>query len=109
MRHDVKLRPALRGGAAVSRHPLACLALAPAAVAAHAAAPPVRDYDHRAEHDQHGIGKFYMGREIAHVMGHQAAGWLERPKREKEERTDKLLKLLPVKPGMVVADVGAGS
>src|SRR3954463_2654635 len=25
-----------------------------------------------------GIGKWYMGREIAHVMGHQAADWLER-------------------------------
>ncbi|MDB2484998.1 SAM-dependent methyltransferase, partial [Gammaproteobacteria bacterium] len=26
-----------------------------------------------------GIGKFYMGREISFVMGHQAAGWLNRP------------------------------
>src|SRR5438874_1774803 len=29
-------------------------------------------YEFRTEHDRDGIGKFYMGREIAHVMGHQA-------------------------------------
>jgi ubiquinone/menaquinone biosynthesis C-methylase UbiE len=50
-----------------------------------------------------------MGREIAWVMGHQAADWLDRPERVKEERTDKLLKALPLKDGMVIADVGAGS
>jgi 2-polyprenyl-3-methyl-5-hydroxy-6-metoxy-1,4-benzoquinol methylase len=66
-------------------------------------------YEHRKEHDPDGIGKFYMGREIAQVMGHEGIGWLERPERIKEERTDKLLKLLKLKPGMVVADIGAGS
>ena len=43
-------------------------------------------YEFRVIHDRDGIGKFYMGREIAHVMGHQAADWLERPEREIEER-----------------------
>lgn len=74
-----------------------------------AAGPPVIRYTYRRVHDPNGIGKFYMGREIAYVMGHQAADWLDRPERVKEERTDQLLKLLPLKPGMVVADVGAGS
>jgi SAM-dependent methyltransferase len=56
-----------------------------------------------------GIGKRYMGREIAHVMGWQAASWLEREEREKEERTSVLIEELNLVPGMVVADVGAGS
>src|SRR5207249_7301969 len=66
-------------------------------------------YEFRKEHDPDGSSKFYMGREIAKVMGHQAAGWLERPEREKEERSSKLLELLKVQPGDVIADVGAGS
>jgi len=56
-----------------------------------------------------GIGKRYMGREIAHVMGWQGAAWLEREEREREERTDLLLPELALKPGMVVADIGAGT
>lgn len=66
-------------------------------------------YETRKEHDPDGTGKFYMGREIAQVMGHPAAGWLERPEREREEQPTKLLKLLDVKAGQVIADVGAGS
>ena len=54
-------------------------------------------------------GKVYMGREIAHVMGYQGAAWLERAEREKEERTDILLRALNLKKGMVVADIGAGT
>lgn len=56
-----------------------------------------------------GIGKFYQGREIAQVMGHLGASWLERPEREREERTDLLLKALNLKPTDVVADIGAGT
>ena len=56
-----------------------------------------------------GIGKFYMGREISKVMGHLGASWLERPKREQEERTDLLVKGLNLKPSDTVADIGAGS
>lgn len=66
-------------------------------------------YEFRTEHDPNGIGKFYLGREIARVMGHQAAGWLERPEREEEERTDLLIDSLKLQPGEVVADIGAGS
>src|SRR5437867_9604485 len=50
-----------------------------------------------------------MGREIACVMGHQAADWLERSDREKEERPDLLLPALKLKPGDAVADIGCGS
>jgi SAM-dependent methyltransferase len=70
---------------------------------------PAKRYEYRKDHDPDGIGKFYMGREIAYVMGHQAASWLERPEREKEEEPAKLLKCLKVQPGDVVADIGAGS
>jgi SAM-dependent methyltransferase len=66
-------------------------------------------YEYRKDHDPDGTGKFYMGREIAQVMGHLAAGWLERPEREKEERPSKLLPALKFKDGDVVADIGAGS
>jgi SAM-dependent methyltransferase len=79
------------------------------------AAPPQaagnaeRRYETRKDHDPDGIGKFYMGREIAQVMGHLAAEWLERPEREQEERPSKLLDALQIRPGEVVADIGAGS
>ena len=56
-----------------------------------------------------GIGKRYMDREISGVMGWQGASWLEREKREREERTDLLLDALALQPGMVIADVGAGT
>ena len=72
-------------------------------------APPAAHYETRAEHDPNGIGKFFMGREIAQVMGHQAADWLERTEREKEERPDLLLPALKLQPGDAVADIGCGS
>lgn len=56
-----------------------------------------------------GIGKFYKGREIAHVMGFQGIGWLERPEREKEENTSRLIKNMDIQPGNTIADIGAGS
>ncbi len=56
-----------------------------------------------------GIGRFYMGREISHVMGHRGAAWLERASRQREERTDLLLEKLPLEPDHVVADLGAGT
>ncbi len=66
-------------------------------------------YEFRREHSRDGIGKFYQGREIAHVMGHQAADWLERPERDEEEHTEKLVANLKIKPGDVLADIGAGT
>jgi len=56
-----------------------------------------------------GIGKVYMGREIAGVMGWQGASWLEREERQQEERGDLLLRELGLKSGMAVADIGAGT
>jgi SAM-dependent methyltransferase len=56
-----------------------------------------------------GIGKAYMGREIAKVMSYHGAYWLERPERAQEERPDIVLAALDLKPGMKVADIGAGS
>jgi len=70
-------------------------------------------YETRANHDPNGIGKFYQGREIAHVMGFgpggQGAAWLERSNREEEERLTLLVRSLQLKPGDLVADIGAGS
>jgi precorrin-6B methylase 2 len=66
-------------------------------------------YEFRDDHHPDGIGKFYMGREIAHVMGFLAAPWLERGSREEEERLTLLIRSLELEPGDVVADIGAGS
>jgi ubiquinone/menaquinone biosynthesis C-methylase UbiE len=56
-----------------------------------------------------GTGKVYLGREISHVMGHLGSSWLERPTRNREENTDRLVKNLPLEPGDTVADIGAGT
>ncbi|HQR33900.1 MAG TPA: class I SAM-dependent methyltransferase [Blastocatellia bacterium] len=66
-------------------------------------------YETRANHDPNGIGKFYMGREIAHVMGHQGADWLERADREQTELPSDVVKQMNLKPTDVVADIGAGT
>jgi ubiquinone/menaquinone biosynthesis C-methylase UbiE len=71
--------------------------------------PPEAAYVMLPQRDRDGIGKAYFGREIAQVMGHQAAAWLERPERQEEERTDLLLSALRLKTGETVADVGAGT
>lgn len=97
----------------MSRLPLLALLVLPIYASAQDD-PPVQDkkdgrYEWRARHDPNGIGKFYQGREIAQVMGHAAATWLERPEREEEENPRKLIELLNFKEGEVVADIGAGS
>ena len=66
-------------------------------------------YDIAPPRDPNGIGTYYMGRQIAHVMGHDGADWLERSGRQQEEGTDLLVKELRLKPTDVVADIGAGT
>jgi precorrin-6B methylase 2 len=72
------------------------------------AAPPA-PYETRTQHDPDGIGKFYLGREIAHVMGPGGVPWLERRERETEERPQLMIDALQIKPGQTIADLGAGS
>ena len=59
--------------------------------------------------DYNGIGKWYMGREIAYVMGFEGIGWLERFDREKEENVSTLIKNMKIKFNDTIADIGAGS
>lgn len=59
--------------------------------------------------DRNGIGKWYLGREIAYVMGYEGINWLERSTREKEENTSKLIKNMNIQPTDIIADIGAGS
>lgn len=66
-------------------------------------------YQERSIHRPGGIGKFYMGREIARVMGHEGAGWLERSSREQQEKSSLVVQALNLKPTDIVADIGAGT
>jgi SAM-dependent methyltransferase len=59
--------------------------------------------------DYNGIGKWYMDREIAYVMGYEGIGWLERSEREKEENVSKLIQNMGIKTNDTIADIGAGS
>jgi SAM-dependent methyltransferase len=70
---------------------------------------PDNIYQLRTIHSPDGIGKFYQGREIAKVMGHTEALWLERPSRDIEEQPQKLIEALNLDPTSVVADIGAGT
>lgn len=56
-----------------------------------------------------GLGKYYEGREIAHMMGPGGIDWLNRTEREAEENVTLAIDSMKLKPGMVVADIGAGS
>jgi ubiquinone/menaquinone biosynthesis C-methylase UbiE len=70
---------------------------------------PQAPYETRAIHDQNGTGKFYMGREIAQMMGPGGIPWLDRPEREDEEKSSRLLDVLELRDGETVVDLGAGS
>lgn len=66
-------------------------------------------YQERLVHSPDGIGKFYMGREIAQVMGHEGAAWLERPSRMTSEQPEQAIDVLDFKSTDIVADIGAGT
>lgn len=51
----------------------------------------------------------YKGREIATTMHYTGAGWLVRAEREREENSSKLLRILGVKRGQSVCDLGCGN
>src|SRR5437667_11389692 len=82
-------------------------ALAQPTVAPAGESAPSRYTTVRASAD--GIGKVYLGREIAHVMSFHGAQWLERAERIDEERPELVLAALELRPGMTVADIGAGT
>ncbi len=56
-----------------------------------------------------GTGKYYMGREIAHVMSAAGSAWLERESRPKEENTALAIAKMNLSPSAIVADIGAGT
>ena len=57
-----------------------------------------------------GVGRHPVsGREYARPIGVGSAPWLDRSEREAEERPTQALAFLDIKPGWVVADIGAGS
>ena len=92
---------------------LACLSTLTLLSSAHidaAAQPAAADTRYeRVVPSPDGIGKRYMGREIAGVMGWEGAQWLERESRAHEERPALLLRDMALAPGMTVADIGAGT
>ena len=90
------------------RH-LLVLLLALACPSAEALAAQTQPWYAACKSGYDGTGKCYMGREIAQVMGHPGAAWLDRPEREQEERPSVLIRNLGLAPGDVVADIGAGT
>ncbi len=108
--HTIPAGP-VRSAARAKRIPalgIALVLLAWLSSAAETIIPPTPLYEIRPA-SADGIGKVFLGREISQVMGHQGADWLERPEREIEERTDLVIPELKLKPGEVVADIGAGT
>ncbi|MEB3291091.1 MAG: class I SAM-dependent methyltransferase [Leptolyngbya sp.] len=77
----------------------ACGGMPPAVSATYQTVPPSQD----------GIGRVYLGREIAKTMGHEGAAWLDRPSRVLQERPQMAVERLELQPTDTVADLGAGS
>jgi len=74
------------------------------------ASPPASPlYEVRAIHDPNGTGRFYLGREIAQVMGAGGMAWLDRPERDADEHPEVVIDAMGLDAGEVVADLGAGS
>lgn len=75
-----------------------------------ASTPGPQRYEQRKHVVPGGTGRYYMEREIAHVVsGNETVRWLERPDREQEEDTSKMIQQLKLKPGEKAADIGAGT
>jgi ubiquinone/menaquinone biosynthesis C-methylase UbiE len=98
------LRPACLGLALLACAPAHAAEGGGAAATAAAPAPYTQGVRHRG-----GIGTYFMGREIAQVMGHEGADWLDRPQREAEENPKALVAALDLKSTDVVADIGTGT
>ncbi|HLJ90361.1 MAG TPA: class I SAM-dependent methyltransferase [Candidatus Angelobacter sp.] len=88
--------------------PLAAANAAPQSASCSDSDQPER-YEVRVVHDPGGTGKFYMGREIANIMGPSGISWLDRPTRDAEQRPAEVIDALGLHGGEIVADLGAGS
>ena len=112
---DVKVRTGTEAGTVlVESRTIEALVLGSNAFLAMEQAPSNRRFEPEdlyveGRRTRDGIGRFFFDREIAQVMGHLGANWLERPTREKEERTALLIDLLGVEEDTDVADIGAGT
>jgi SAM-dependent methyltransferase len=94
----------------LAQFPAARAAEAPLVAGIQVSSPkPQARYEVRAIHDPDGTGRFYLGREIAQVMGAGGIFWLDRPEREAEEKPAVVIDAMGLRGGEVVADLGAGS
>lgn len=60
-------------------------------------------YTYRDRPSSDGIGKVYLGREIAKVMGYEGAGWLERGRRESQEKPSVAIACAPMTWWLILA------
>ncbi len=104
MAQDWQRFPSIRSALAA----IAVLGLVDLFANARGETPLVEGYSTGAK-TRDGLGRYYFGREIAHYMSHEAAPWLDRPEREREERPDLVIQSLRLKPGDRVADLGCGT